>query len=90
MTQVTRLSDSDRALFEALLESLDRIVPILDAMREGLVVDERDQALELAVSIGRLEYVVGEIRDEVDAITDAVGVSGRHTTARCFTRGRAR
>jgi hypothetical protein len=76
MTPVTRLLDSDRALFEALLESLDRIVAILDAMREVLVVAERDQALELAVSISRLEYVVGETRDDVDAITDAVGVSG--------------
>jgi hypothetical protein len=83
-TAVTRLSDSDRALFEAVRESLDRIVSILDAMREVLVVAERNESLELAVSISRLEYVVGETRDEVDG-TDAVGVSGGTRQRRCCT-----
>jgi hypothetical protein len=55
MTPVTRLSDPERALFEAVRERLDRMVSILDAMRAVLVVAERDQALELAVSISRLE-----------------------------------
>jgi hypothetical protein len=74
VTRGTRLTDSDCALLESLLESLDRVEPILEAMREGLLDADRNQVLELAASISRLEYIVAEIRDEVDAITDAVGV----------------
>jgi hypothetical protein len=73
MAQATRRSDADGALLDALLEGLDRVEPILEGIREVLLAGDRDQALELAVSISRLEYIVADIRDEVDAITDAVG-----------------
>jgi hypothetical protein len=73
MTPATRLSDSDRALLQALLTGLDRLVPILEVLRDVVADAEREQALELGVSISRLEYMVADIRDEVDAITDAVG-----------------
>ena len=74
MTPATRLSDSDRALLEALLRGLDRLVPILEVLRDVFANAERDQARELAAMLTRLECLVDDVRDEVDELSDAVGV----------------
>ena len=74
MTPATPLSDSDRALLKALLTGLDRLVPILEVLRDVVADADRDQAPGLALSLTRLESLVAAMRDEVDELSNAVGV----------------
>ena len=74
MAPATVLSDSDRALLEALLTGLDRLVPILEVLRDVVADADRDQAPGLALSLTRLESLVAAMRDEVDELSNAVGV----------------
>jgi hypothetical protein len=56
-----------------VLESVDRIAPIRDAMRNVLL--ERDQATRAGIRrSAALSASSPTFRDEVDAIIDAVGV----------------
>ena len=74
MIQPMRVCDSDRALIETLLKGLDRLVPILEAMRDVVATADREEARELAVVLTRLESLVADVCDTVDELSDAAAV----------------
>ena len=74
MIQPMRVCDSDRALIETLLKGLDRLVPILEAMRDVVATADREEARELAVVLTRLESLVADVCDTVDELSDAAPV----------------